>query len=300
MEVIGRGNSKQVLRCDEQTLAFRFTDEFSVFGAPPSKQLIPGKGQAICKAAVKSFEIARRLEIETHFIEQLDENTIRICEVMVIRDRPLNRFETNCLLPLEWICRYYLAGSLLDKIKNSLLSPWKFGCFGKDIYEGKQLYWPVCHLTTKFEKVDRDLTENEAMALAQISPAEMNRIWQICLRLDGAISLAYRKAGFTYFDGKKEISLVGVNRRVVMADTFGTQDEDRPVLTSDLSRNKVSHYGREYIRQYFREIGYEKRLNQARQAGLPDPEYPEIPEKILEEIALRYAEFAKRYSAVDL
>jgi len=298
LELLRHGSSKDIYRVDKKMLDLRFLDQFSAFDVGPCPQLIPGKGEAICAAAVKSFEIAKAIGVPTHFVEQIDEVTIRVREVQVITDRPLTGQDTNCLVPAEWITRYRVAGSLWRKFKGNKASPMAFG-FAADAVpeEGAPLPWPVKHFTTKFEAADRDLSAEEALALCGLTPEDAEQFWDMCVRLDGAISLAYQLAGFAYFDGKKEVALVGPNRQKIIADTFGTQDEDRPVCLADLRQGRgVEHYGKEFIRQYLIKAGYYGAVQKARAANEPDPPYPLIPEDVIAEMARRYESFADRYS----
>lgn len=301
LEFLKEGSSKDIYRVDKTSLAFRFTKRFSVFDVGACPQEIPGKDVAICKAAVKSFEIAQAIGVPTHFMEQLDEVTIRVREVQIIGGRPLTFQDTDCLTPAEWITRSVVAGSLLEKFKSGKAKPTAYGFITDDVpAEGTPLPWTVKHRTTKLEKIDRDLTHEEALALCGLTLQDEEQIWDMIVRLDGAIALAWYQAGYICFDGKKEVAVFGQNRQKIIVDTCGTQDEDRPVKRADLLNNDVQHYGKEAIRQYFKKTGFYAAVQSARKENRPDPEYPLIPEEVMADFSRRYTTFANDYSAVQI
>lgn len=297
MELIHHGSVKDIFRLDECTLAFRFTNRFSVFDCGAHPQEIPGKAEAVCSAALTSFMIAQKVGVPTHFLEQMDDVTLRVQELGIIADRPLKNTEENYVVPLEWITRFAVAGSLLRDLQNGAESPAKYGFHHHDVpSEGTPLRWPVHQLTTKFEKVDRKLSEGEAMDLAGIGYNDIIQFRSMIDRLDGALALAFHRAGFAHFDGKKECGL-GFNREKMIVDVFGTPDEDRPVLLVALAKGEVEHYGKEFLRKHFIEMGFYGQVKKAREEGRPDPPYPSLPEEIIAEAARRYDTFALNYWA---
>lgn len=298
-DLVYEGSAKDKLHCDDFSILFKFKDSFSVFDRGRCPQLIPGKGVAVCSAAVQSFKIARAIGIPTGFIERVSDDTIRVQRVDVIDNRALTIEDTNCLVPAEWIARYRVAGSLLRAFRSGKKLPTDFGFLSNEVpVEGTPLPWPVEQFTTKWEDIDREITTEEAIALCGLTPDDVDQFWALMLRLDGAISLAFAQAGFGYWDGKMEMALFGPYRQKGVADVFATQDESRPVLLADFADGKVTHYGKEFMRQHLIEIGYYEELCKAREAGQPEPPYPTISDEIISEAARRYAYFAAKYCAV--
>src|SRR3989344_5780846 len=137
------------------TMAFRFTDRWSVFDVGPHHQAIPGKGKAVCDCAVQSFKIAASVGVPTHFLEQLDPVTIRVKKLEVITYRPLTQNDCNCVVPIEWIFRFRVAGSIDRAFRSNPGSSgykdprhYGFATSGPPAV-GTPFPWPVHQFTTK-------------------------------------------------------------------------------------------------------------------------------------------------------
>lgn len=110
------GSSRDVYRIEGGMLAFHFKDTFSVFDIGMHPQTIPGKAEALCECAVHSFKNAKAIGIETHFVEQTGPRSILVEEMATEAwepDQPKGR-----LIPLEFITRFAVAGSLLRDFKK--------------------------------------------------------------------------------------------------------------------------------------------------------------------------------------
>lgn len=280
---------------DNSDIAFRFTDWFSVFDVGRASYPIPSKGKAVCACAVKSFMIARAIGVPTHFVEQLDEITIRVKQARIIADRNLTQQDENYVVPAEWIYRLRVAGSIERDFRDGKKFPVDYGLPREVIpATGTPFPHPVHHFTTKFKDFDRDLTNAEACVLAGITPNDQAHFWSMIDRLTGAIALELAKAGYALLDGKMEC-LMGPARQKMIGDVFGTPDEDRFCPLEPLKQNKVYHYSKELIRQELIAMGYYNRLKAARQSGIEDPPIPQLPETVIEEISLRYKAVARAY-----
>lgn len=298
---IKNGSSKDLFDPGPGLLNFVFTDGFSAFDVGTSPQPIPGKAQALCACAVQSFRIAEAIGIRTHFVRQVNAVTIQVRRVNVIADRALTAQDTDCVVPAEWIDRARLSGSLLRALRSGRKLPTHIGFETDEVpIEGTVLPYPICHFTTKFEDVDRDLSRADARAMCGMSEDDEAEFWAMNNALNGAMAIVWRRAGFARFDGKKEFLFIGPSRSKVVGDVFGTQDEDRPVLLKPLRFGQVEHYGKEFIRQYLIEIGYYQQVLNARAAGQADPPYPMIPDDVMAEISRRYQVFAECYCGVAI
>ena len=78
------------------------------------------------------------------------------------------------------------------------------------------------------------------------------------------------------------------SRRPVVVDTFGTADEDRFWDREKLSKGIVEEYSKEFVRQYYRRIGYHESLYAAREAGKKEPEIPPLPEEMVAAVSSLY------------
>ena len=115
MKLVRVGKVKEVY--DEgETLLFKFTDKISVFDKiiPTT---IPFKGESLCRTSEfwfrKTSEAAR---VETHLVEMVSPNEMRVRKFS-IPDGNASIFSINYLIPLEFVARYYVAGSLYDRFK---------------------------------------------------------------------------------------------------------------------------------------------------------------------------------------
>lgn len=297
--LIKHGSAKDIYRVSEEDIAFRFTDHFSVFDVGRARQTIPDKDQAVCACAVKSFRIAEEIGVPTHFVEQMDEITIRVKEAQIIVGRNLTT-DQNYVVPAEWIYRLRVAGSILRDFQSDKKKPKNYGLpAGVIPPEGSPFPYPIHHSTTKFEDFDRDLTNAGVCKLSGITLDDQNQYWSMIDRLTGAIALQLASAGFALLDGKMEV-LMGHGRVKLIGDVFGTPDEDRFVPLAKLRGGVVEHYSKEFVRQYLIGIGYKAKLDQARAAGKNDPPIPRLPDNILGEVSQRYKIVAEAYARVKL
>lgn len=294
------GSVKSCHDFGDGTLAFRWTDGWSAFDVGTHQQEIPGKGLAVCATAVKAFEIAGVIGVPTHFVEQLDELTIRVKKCRVITDRDLKKTEDNYAVPAEFIFRFAVAGSIDRDFREGKKFPMDYGFATNDPPKvGTSFVWPVHMFHTKFEVTDREIDEVETRRMAGLSVQDLAQYWSMIDYLNGGINLAFAKAGFGRLDGKVECGM-GPNRQKMIIDVFATGDEDRPVLLDKLKQGEVVHYGKEALRQRLIEMGYFDVLKAARKAGHPDPPYPDIEQSFIDEVAQRYRDFATAFRAVEI
>lgn len=289
---LGSGSSKEIYRAGKGVLAFQFTDFFSVFDVGRSSYPIPGKGKSVCDCAVKGFEIAASIGVPTHFIKRVDDTTILVREVQIIRDRVMTPDDVNYLIPAEWISRFKNAGSLERKFKSGLEKPENYGLPAGIIpATGIPFPYPIHQLTTKLEKLDRDMSEDELCNIGGISRPTIAAAWSMIDRLDGALALQAQKAGYHVLDGKKELAM-GPDRRLMVIDVYLTPDEDRPAKIMD---GTVEHHSKELLRQIFIEMGYKATLEEARKHNRLDPPIPQLTDEQLELVASRYIDFARAF-----
>jgi len=298
LQFIREGSAKDIYRVDKTNIAFRFTDWFSVFDVGRASYGIPGKAQAMCACAVKSFQIAMAIGIPTHFVEQIDDVTIRIKEAQIITDRPLTTADENYVVPAEHIYRLYVAGSIDRDFRSGKKKPEDYGLPAGIIPAvGTPFPYPIHMFTTKFEDFDRDLSDEEMLAMSGITAKDRDQYWSMIDRLMGACSMEMARAGYALLDGKCE-PIMGPGRRKMIGDVFCTPDEDRPVLLDKLRQSVVEHHSKEYIRQLLIGMGYYDELMKARNEGRPDPPIPLLSEEAIAEISRRYKAVAKTYTGI--
>jgi phosphoribosylaminoimidazole-succinocarboxamide synthase len=270
-------------------LEFVFTDNISVFDKViPS--LIPFKGETLCKEGVYWFERARRMGIKTHFLNYIPPRSMLCKKVDIIPSEQITRQSKRHLIPLEFICRWYMAGSLFDRAKEEEISAEALGfASGHKIVYGEPLPEPFLEVSTKLEKTDRLLNKAEALEISGLSAQEYEDAREIVLRIDEDIGRSVEQRGLIHVDGKKELAF-DEDRQIMVVDVYGTADEDRFWDKSRYEEGDFQDLSKEYVRQYYRQSGYKNQLYAARAAGSAEPPIPALPQKIIDETTKIYVQ----------
>ncbi len=294
MQHIRTGKVKEVYAVDDKQLEFVFTDNISVFDKIIPSQ-IPHKGETLCRTAKYWFTLLEKKGIKSHFIEYLPPNRMRVKRFNIIEDYDkIHEDTTNYLIPLEVICRHYMAGSLLDRVKKGKIKPEDLGFpKGHEVKYGEKLPRPFLECTTKLEAHDRELDEKEAKDIAGLTDADYNGIMDTILKIDSIICEEAAKRNLIHCDGKKEFGY-DENRNLMLIDTFGTLDEDRWWDSDEYAAGNVVELSKEFVRQYYRETGYHAKLMEAREKGLPEPDIPALPQDIIDRVSKLYVDMYER------
>jgi len=294
MKLWRQGKVKDVYDVDGHVLEFVFTDKISVFDKViPS--VVPHKGDTLCRTSAFWFQMLRGMGIKSHFTELIPPNRMRVKKVAVISDySKITPKTTNYLIPLEVICRHYVAGSLFDRINEGSVTPKELGFPAKKkVKYGDELPHPMIEVTTKLEKVDRPLTKAEAMKIAALSKFEYTNLVEVVLKIDEEIADEADQRDLIHVDGKKEFAF-DEDRELMIVDTFGTADEDRWWDWMDVSKGKFNELSKEMVRQHYRKTGYYDKLNKARTAGKREPAIPALPGNKIKEVTKLYIDLFER------
>jgi phosphoribosylaminoimidazole-succinocarboxamide synthase len=294
MKHIMTGKVKEVYQVDEETLEFAYTDNISVFDKIiPSK--IPHKGETLCRTAKYWFEILSDNGIYNHYVDEPAKDRMRVKRVDIIRDYDaIDNNTSNYLIPLEIICRHYVAGSLLDRVKAGKITAEQLGFQkGHVVKYGEKLPSPFMEATTKLEEHDMNLTESEAKEMAGLTDEEYEEILDTILRIDSIIDKEVSKRGLIHCDGKKEFGY-DKDRKLMVLDTFGTLDEDRWWDSEEYSKGNIVELSKEFVRQHYRETGYHERLMTARENGSSEPDIPALPQNVIDRVSKLYVDMYER------
>jgi phosphoribosylaminoimidazole-succinocarboxamide synthase len=288
MELYRQGKVKKVWVVDDQTFEFEFTNHISVFDKIiPSD--IPFKGETLCRTSAYWFKLCEQAGIKTDFKGMVGRDRMRVKRVNVIPDySKLNHKTTNYLIPLEFICRHYNAGSMNDRIIDGEVSPEQLG-FPKGHVPayGEKLPKSFFETTTKLEKVDRNLTRQEAIQISGLTEMEYDHVFDVIATIDDIIAKEVGSRGLIHVDGKKEFAY-DEKRQLMIVDTFGTLDEDRWWDAAQYAQGKTVELSKEMVRQYYRDIGYHEKLMKARKLKAPEPDIPPLPREKVEEVSQLY------------
>jgi len=299
MEKARTGSTRIMTPVKPGVIALEYTDRWSAFDRGSSGQTIPGIGAARCACAVKSFWLAEAANLPTHFIRQVNPLTIHVQEFSVPGRETLSGMVYGRVLPLEWIWRVRVAGSLLIRIGSGEIDPVALGFpAGTKVVEGMKLPRLRLECTTKFEATDRHLSDKEARNLAQLSKAQWEASWHLITKGVKVTNAGYHEAGFECPDGKLELGMLN-NGRIIFVDVFGTQDENRII-----EEKTGASYSKDLIRSYLKDTPWKKELDKAKKEYPTDkskwPPYPILPPDLVRLVSKRYAEVAWRYRTVRI
>jgi len=294
VKLLRRGKVKEVYEISPEELEFHFTDAISVFDKVIPSQ-VPHKGETLCRTSVHWFRMLERMGVKTHFLTSVGGSRMRVKRVEVIKDYPkISRETRNYLIPLEVIARYYVAGSLNDRLQSGAVRPEALGFNPTYTPEyGELLPRPFFEVTTKLEKVDRLLTTEEALQISGLSRADLKDLEEQVLRIDEALGAEVRSRGLIHVDGKKEFGF-DADRELMVIDTFGTADEDRFWDLKEYGQGRCVELSKEFVRQYYRETGYHGQLVEARAKGLREPDIPPLPPDMLQKVSDLYVQLFQR------
>jgi phosphoribosylaminoimidazole-succinocarboxamide synthase len=268
-------------------LEFQFTDNISVFDKViPSE--IPYKGETLCKEGVYWLERAFDMGIGTHFLKYLPPKGMLVKKVDILPTEKITPKSRNYLIPLEFISRWYVAGSLHDRVLSGKVSVQELGFGSKHhVRYGEPLPQPYLEVSTKLEKTDRLLEKKEALEISGLSPQEYDEIREMVIRIDEDMKRKVERRGLIHVDGKKEFAF-DAERRPMVVDVYGTADEDRFWDLRKYEEGEFVDLSKEYVRQYYRTTGYKDQLYAARAAGTAEPEIPALPEDIIRQTSKIY------------
>ncbi len=291
---VRRGKVKEVWEVSPTELEFRFTDDISVFDKHiPSE--IPHKGESLARTAAHWFELCSRIGVRHHFLGLSGPTAMRVRRVRVEPEiRRLGPNPRNYLVPLEFIVRYYLAGSMWDRVQSGAVRATDLGFpSGRPLTYGLALPEPHFEVTTKLEPVDRLLDWPEARQLSGLGTAEMDAAREMILKVDAAMEREIGPRGLLHVDGKKELG-VDAEGALMLVDTFGTADEDRFWDRDALARGRTVDFSKEFVRQHYRSTGYYDALQKARAQGTAEPPIPPLPPLIIDEVSRLYTTVFQR------
>ncbi len=295
-EMIYHGKVKQVWSTDDpDIIEFRYTNQISVFDQIiPS--LIPGKGESLNKTSCHWFKLVEAANIcETHIVEMNAPDRVRARRFDVIKEPgTIPRDAENFFVPLEVICRHYLAGSGFRRYKRGDVGAEEFGFApGTELKEGVKLPKPYLEVSTKFEKFDRLLGKKEALEISNITEAEFDSIMEVVLKIDEIIEREAGKSGLIHVDGKKEFAL-GKDRKPILVDSFGTLDEDRWWDKAAYERGEIVQLSKEFVRGHYIETGHHAELQTARDNGTEEPDIAALPQTVIDQTAKLYRDMFER------
>jgi len=270
------GKVKDIYEIAHNLLKFKFSNRISVFD-----QIIPSeimtKGEVLCRIAKFWFDLVEKEGI---------------CKTQYVPDNNIMPDEMTAkkteVIPLEFIVRHYNAGSYYKK---------HGGKYGKKFSE------PLFEITTKFEKYDRLINEEEALEISKLKKADLENIKETILKIDAVIEKQVEKRNLIHVDGKKEFGIL--NGEILLIDTFGTPDEDRFWDAEEYKKGNFVELSKEFVRQYYENLlyvcpkcnekfSYRDFLYAQREKNLSEPLIPPLSDDMLKKVGDLYAGMYER------
>lgn len=242
MVTIREGSSKDVIirpGPKGRLVDLKFTKRFSVFDVGAVPYEIEEMDEFRHRIATRNFEVLKGASIQTHFIASDPERHI-------ITVMPFNIYQINVhfdeargrIIPLEIIDRQEVTQPLLDRAKNNpeLLSKMTARVAGPLIV-GAKFTTPLIECTTKFEAIDRRLSDNEAITIARLGYTSYYDLCDFVARASTVLTDFFRSCGYNRLDGKWEIAITYDGPRFVVVDSY-SPDEMRLIGQDGRSYDK--------------------------------------------------------------
>ncbi|MFQ5909586.1 MAG: phosphoribosylaminoimidazolesuccinocarboxamide synthase, partial [Thermoplasmata archaeon] len=225
VKLLRKGKVKDVYEVDQTELEFQFSDRISVFDVVIPTQ-IPRKGEVLCRIGAFWFRELENLGIRTHFLGLEGPSRMRVKRSQIPKEHGALP-QSNYMIPIEWINRHYVAGSLHRRLADGEIAARSLAFDTDEVPPyGERLPAPFFEQTTKFESHDRVIGRKEALDLGGMTDEEYDELRNIVFMIDDLMENRVKGADLTHVDGKKEFAF-DVDRNLMVIDTFGTPDEDR-------------------------------------------------------------------------
>lgn len=249
---------------------FEYTDNYTVFHYGRMPDLIPGKGEAICRMASFNFAMLEAAGVRTHFRRFIAPNRIEfdLARGPALDAGPLTPDARSYLIPVQVLFRNELpqGSSVHCRLAARSLTPAEVGLHGIPAV-GEKLRHPLIEYATMLEDVNRFIGAPQAQRLAGLSDEQFQAMRADTVRVNEVLTGHARELGLSHCDGKVEF-LVSSNARIVLADSPGTPDESRLML------NGV-HCGKQVIRNWYVENGLEVPVSRLITEGVPRSRWPQ-------------------------
>jgi len=205
---IRSGKAKDIYQSDGNII-FVFTDRVTAFDGK-KKAEYASKGEICCKLSCFWFEKLQAEGIKTHLKECVPPNVLVAEEVS--------------LLPVEVIARNFLYGSLWKRYERGEIDISGDFLVQEERREGMPLTKSFLEFTTKFESVDRPITEEEIIESGWMDRNEIEHIKKETRRIGDIMRSYLTQRGIILADFKLEYGRSKEGGDIILADEVGTPD----------------------------------------------------------------------------
>ncbi len=262
LKFLTSGKVKDLYENDENTLLFKFSDRVSAYDVK-FKENIPKKGEVLCKFAEFWFN---ELPVPNHFVRRHSDTEIIVKKMK--------------MLPIECVVRGYFYGSLVSRWKKGEVKVPE----GTDTTLAAKLPEPIFDPTTKSEH-DIPIDKTKAIEMNLVSEEQYNWLEKTSIEIYKQMASIADKAGFILADLKLEFGIL--DGQITLGDSIGP-DEYRLWPKESYEVGKIQEaYDKQLLRDWLTANGYQKKFDDARDAG-QEPVAPAIPEEIIAKMTQRY------------
>ena len=264
LKLIRSGKVKDIYELKNGNLLFHFSDRISAFDIKMAT-LVPRKGEILCSFAKFWFEF---LSFPNHMVSVPEKDMMEVKKLRII--------------PLEFVVRGYLYGSLFERITHNDKTAKIFDNSFK-VVKAAKLPYPILDPSTKSDLHDVPITKEKIIESKILSGHEYKFLEKVSISLYNKMSIIAEKAKFIIADVKFEFGKDS-DGRILLADSIGP-DEFRLWLKSSYTpgKNQLS-FDKQLLRDWLNESGV---LQQIRNKTLR-PESVQIPPRVTSELTKRY------------
>ena len=257
---------------------FEFTDDYSVFDYGKMPDVIPKKGEALCRMAAYNFEELDKIGIKSHFRKLVSGNEMEVDLVQVLfpQKGELKEGMSNYLVPLEVIFRNSLpdGSSVFKRLAKGSTTPEQLGLSSMP-KPGEKPEKPIMDVSTKLEPTDRYLDWKEAAEISKMSEQEIGGLKEKAKQINGFLTKKAEEIGLEHADGKVEFAL-NLEREPVLIDVCGTLDENRFLWNG-------THVSKQILRDYYKTTPWYEVIEREKAEGKGHGEFT-VPEKLPEDL----------------
>lgn len=283
---------------------FEYTDAYTVFHYGRMPDLIPGKGEAICRMAAFNFALLEAAGVRTHFRRFIAPHRIEfgLARLPLPDAVPLAPDVRNTLLPVQVLVRTELpqGSSVHRRLASGTLTPAQAGLRSLPAV-GEELKEPLVEFATMLDDVNQYIDTAEAQRLTGLDDDRFQALLDTTVTVNRVLTEHARTVGLRHCDGKLEF-VVAADGGLVLADSPGTPDESRLLFDG-------VHCGKQVLRNWYVDNGLEIPVNRLIAEGVPRHRWPTptpLPGEFLPVMSDLYRSLSetwtgeRRYNAPDL
>jgi phosphoribosylaminoimidazole-succinocarboxamide synthase len=264
LKLLRRGKVKDIYESDNGHLLLHFSDRISAFDVKMAT-LVPHKGEILCSFAKFWFEF---LDFPNHMLAVPKKDMMEVKKLRII--------------PLEFVVRGYLYGSLFERFTNSENTGGLFDESFRPLKAAK-LPHPILDPSTKSDLHDVPITKSKILESGILSTEEYEFLEQVSISLYNKMNAVAEKAKFIIADVKFEFGRDSDNR-IILADSIGPDEFRLWLKSSYFPGTDQTSYDKQLLRDWLKKSGLLQQIldKNMKQESLV------IPSEITYELTKRY------------